>query len=230
LCGTATLGALALFSCSAVRQIQPLEKGESAINVTLGGPVTEYIGDASAPLPLLGIGYNYGLLNKLDIEAGIGVTQLLYRVLQLDAGVNFRPWTALRWRPQLILSPRFQFTLGPMDFSTDLSARLYPALLLTVSWNAGPTLHPYIGIENWWDLQSERDDGAAQENHWLIAPYAGLSFCHKRWQFGAEFRVYTPNLPNTGRAPDNTGFGDYGIIGAFIGVGRTFGGPPQQAP
>jgi len=34
-----------------------------------------------------------------------------------------------------------------------------------------------------------------------------------------------PNLDNDyGRAPTNWGFGDHGIIGFFIGIGRTFGG------
>jgi hypothetical protein len=212
-------GVLMLLNCAAVRQIRPLEPGESAINVSLGGPTTKYIGDAYAPLPLLSIGYNRGLLRCLDLEAGLDLTHTLYGVPKIDAGVNWRPFKAERWRPALIVTPKLHFAT---DFST--AARLYPALSLTGAWHAG-RFYPYLGIENFFELQQERADGLEQENHWLIAPYAGLSIAHKKWQFQVEMRAYTPNLRNDySRGPDNWGFGDYGIIGFFIGIGRTFGG------
>jgi hypothetical protein len=73
-------------------------------------------------------------------------------------------------------------------------------------------------------LQQERDDGVAQEHHWLIAPYLGLSATRGRWQFQVEARVYTPNLNSEyGRCVENLGFGDHGILGVFLGIGRTFG-------
>ncbi len=62
-------------------------------------------------------------------------------------------------------------------------------------------------------------------NHWIIAPYAGLTYSTTRWQYQLEVRWYTPNLDNDlGRAPENWGVGDHGIIGFFVGIGRTFGG------
>lgn len=206
-------------SCSAVRQVVPLEPGENAVHVSLGGPVTQYIGDAYAPLPLLSLGYNRGLTRTLDLEAGFDLTHTLYKVPKIDAGVNWRPWSAERWRPSLIVSPRIHVAT---DFQTDVL--FYPALSLTCAWKAGRVLHPYIGIENFFELQQERDDGLEQENHWLIAPYAGLVAVRGRWQFGLEARVYTPNLDNDyGRGPVNWGFGDNGMIGFFLAVTRTFG-------
>jgi hypothetical protein len=110
------------------------------------------------------------------------------------------------------------------NFSTYV--RFYPVLLLTGAWNPrGGPFYPYLGIENWWELANTREDGLDQQNHWIIAPYAGLTYSKTRWQYQLEVRWYTPNLDNDlGRAPENWGVGDHGIIGFFVGIGRTFGG------
>ena len=94
----------------------------------------------------------------------------------------------------------------------------------------GATWHPYLGIENWFELQQEREDGNPQRHHWIVAPYLGVQLCTpKRWQYGLEMRYYTPNLNHElGRAPGNLGFGDYGILGFFLSVSRGFGGTDRQ--
>ena len=46
---------------------------------------------------------------------------------------------------------------------------------------------------------------------------------NNRWQFQFETRVYIPNLQNTGRPPTYLGFGEYGILGVFLGVNYIFG-------
>lgn len=213
-------GLAALMSCTAVRQVRPLEPGENVVNVSLGGPMTQYVGEAYLPLPLLSLGYNRGLTRSLDLEAGIDLTHTLFSNPKIDAGVNWRLQAPDRWHPAVIVSPRLH---AVSDFKT--AARLYPALSMTWAWSAGPSLWPYLGMEHFFELQWKRDDGQFQQHHWLIAPYAGLALCRRRWQYQLEVRVYTPNLDNDyGRAPENLGFGDRGILGFFLGVGRSFGG------
>jgi hypothetical protein len=214
------VGCMALLSsCAAVRQVRPLAKGESAVNVSLGGPMTNYVGDAFLPAPLLSLGYNYGVLPRMDMEVGLDLTHLLYGVAKVDLGVNWRPWQTLRWRPSLIVSPKLQLAT---DCQT--SVMVNPDLILTAAWNPTPALYPYLGIENWFILDRTRPDGVTQEQHWLIAPFVGLSVYHHRWQYQAEFRILAPNLDNDlYRAPENVGFGDHGIIEIFLGIGRSFG-------
>jgi hypothetical protein len=213
----AAAGLAALMSCTAVRQVRPLAPGENVVNLSLGGPMTKYIGDAFLPLPLLSVGYNRGLTESLDLEAGIDLTHTLFSNPKIDAGVNWRLQQAERWHPAVTVSPRLHFV---SDFKT--AARLYPALSMTWAWQAGTSLYPYLGMENFFELQRERDDGQPQTHHWLIAPYAGLALCRGRWQYQLEVRVYTPNLDND-RAVENLGFGDHGILGFFLGIGRAFG-------
>jgi hypothetical protein len=210
-----------MLSCTAVRQVVPLEPGENAVNVSLGGPMTNYVGDAYLPLPFIGISYNRGILKWLDAEAGLDVTHMLYKNLSLSLGANFRPIGARRWRPALIVSPK-----AHLATNFDTYFRFYPVLGLTGAWNPREgSWYPYVGVENWWELVNDREDGTQQQEHWFFAPYLGLVYNKTRWQYQIEMRVYSPNLDNDyGRAPANWGFGDHGIIGFFLGIGRSFGG------
>lgn len=215
----------ALMSCTPVRQVTPLEPGQSAVHVSLGGHLTNYVGDIQLPLPLLGIGYNRGMLPWLDIEGGIDVTHLLYKNLSMDLGANLRPISTRRWRPALIVSPRAHLAT---DF--DFYFRFYPVLSLTGAWNPREgAFHPYLGLESWWELVNERDDGNEQEHHWIVAPYVGLALVRRKWQYQIECRWYAPNIDNDyGRAPSNFGPGDQGILGFYLGIGRTFGKKAEQ--
>lgn len=209
-----------IFSCSSVRQVKPLEPGQSAVSASLGGPVTQYIGPGYAPLPMLSVGYNRGMREWLDLEVGWHITQFAFGVLQLDGGVNLRPFMPEGLRPGLIVTPKVHVLAGLRDGSF----RAYPQLSLTFPMQPTESLLPYLGIENWFEFHTTREDGLEQPHHWLIAPYAGLALYRGPWHFQLEMRLYTPNLENTGRGPKNIGIGEYGIWGTFVGVGRTFGG------
>jgi hypothetical protein len=184
--------------------------------------MTKYIGEATLPLPWLSVGYNHGILAWLDIEAGLDLTHTLFSNPSVDIGANLRPVSSYRWRPALIVSPTFH-----LASNFDTYFRFYPDLTLTAAWNPREgAFYPYVGVTNWWEFVGEREDGLEQEHHWFFTPYVGLVYARSRWQYQVEMRVYTPNLENDyGRAPENWGFGDYGIIGFFLGIGRTFGGP-----
>lgn len=208
------------YSCSSVRQIRPLDKGESAVTFSLGGPITE-LGDIYSPLPLLSVGYNRGIIGrKLDIEAGLHLTEGLYGVLMLDAGINYRPVLSCGFRPGVIISPKLFFTT---DFS-ESGARLYPDLTLSSYWKVKQNLFLYLGLENWFEVYSERNDGNDQNNHWLIVPFVGINCGNEKLLFQFETRAYTPNLKNTGRPTNNIGFGDNGILGFFVGLNYTIQG------
>ncbi|MBD3322841.1 MAG: hypothetical protein GF350_17210 [Chitinivibrionales bacterium] len=215
----AALSALALFSCAPVRQIRPLHKGESSVHAGLGGPITR-VGEFYVPLPLLSLNYNYGLLEKADIEAGFHATQALFGIMHINAGTNWRPWTPDHFLPGLIVSPAVHFMT---DFRPG-SARVYPVLDLNACWKLLNRHYAYCGIENWFELTAKRGDGLDQEHHWLIAPHIGVSLGVKKWDVIIEGVLYTPNLHNTGRGAENIGAGEYGIFGVFFGAGYRFGG------
>ena len=206
-------------SCSSFRQVRPLEKGESRISLSVGGPFTK-AGNLYIPIPLVSLGYNFGLAEKLDVEVGTNFLALLYGIAHVDAGVNWRPLRPKHHVPGLIISPRmFLMTdFGPWN------TRLYPDLGCTAYWEIRQYRYVYCGLENFFEPDTKRADGNIQQNNWLIAPYAGISLGNKVWQFQFEAKLYTPNLPNDLHTAKNIGIGDYGIIGVFLGVSRSLGG------
>jgi hypothetical protein len=210
----------AAISCSSVRQVRPLDKGESSVGVSLGGPVTQ-VGGPYIPLPLLSVSYHRGIVARtFDIGGALYLTQALYGIMQLEAACNWRPWHGSTWRPGLIVTPRlFLMT----DFSPE-SFRAYPDLGLTLPWEPKEDWFVYTGIESWFEPHQVRDDGNRQPHHWLIAPSLGTVLGRGPWHYQLEVKLYTPNLANTGRPTKNIGIGDHGVWGVFLGIGRTFGG------
>ena len=197
-----------------------MEHGEQSVTFSLGGPITE-LGNVYVPLPLIGLGYNVGLIdNKLDIEVGLNVTEILYGIFNLETGANWRPFLSKGWRPGLIVTPRFFFFTNFLPSSF----KFYPDFALTFPWEVRENWFAYTGIENFFELSKVRYDGNPQKHHWFVVPYLGWSMGNKKWQFQWEWRVYVPNLVNTGKPTKNKGFGDRGIHGVFLGVSRVFGG------
>jgi hypothetical protein len=208
-----------LSSCSSIRQIRPLEPGQSAVNVSLGGPIQKISG-AYMPTPILSAGYNYGLKRTLDLEAGVGLLQAAFGIIHLDLGANWRPLVARGWIPGVIATPKVQL----MTNFKPQSLLVYPEAILTAWWRPTKVLYPYVGIENWIEYHSKRFDGNDQTHHWLFAPYLGLSICKQHWQFQIESRWYTPNIdPILAGATDHFGVGEHGVLGAILGVGYLFG-------
>jgi hypothetical protein len=209
---------LVLISCSPVRSILPLHKGQSAVSVSLGGPITQ-VGAIDAPLPFLCVGYDYGLLEKTDLEAGVNITEAVFGIGNMQAGLNWRPLPALTWRPGFIVSPK----LYVMSNFKPGGFRLYPDLGITAFWELPKRRYYYLGMDNWFEPNHIRDDGAVQGRHWLIAPFLGVDFGSERWRFQTEMKLYAPNVGNQGRPVKNIGAGRKGIFGVFAGVSRYFG-------
>lgn len=210
---------LLALSCSTLRQIRPLAKGESSAAISVGGPITK-VGNSYIPLPLISIGYNYGLVEKLDVEAGINLLSALYGIAEIDAGVNWRPWIARGFIPGLIASPK----LFLLTNFTPASLRVYPDVQIAGYWEPWKYKYVYCGIDNWIEHHQTRDDGSPQTNHWLPAPIVGISLGNRQWQAQCEAKWYVPNLINNTRAVSNIGIGNYGALGVMVGVSRAFGG------
>ncbi len=208
-----------MLSCSSLRQVRPLEKGESRLSLSAGGPFTK-VGNLYIPMPLISLGYNYGVTEKLDAEVGTNIFAMMYGIAHIDAGVNWRPFKPRNYVPGLILSPKI---FGMTDFKPG-DSRIYPDLGFTAYCEITQDRLMDLGLENFFELSTKREDGNKQQNNWLIAPYTGISLGNKIWQFQFEAKLYTPNLPNNLHTAKNLGIGDHGIFGVFLGVSRSFGG------
>jgi hypothetical protein len=216
----ATLAVAILSSCSPVRHVRPLDKGELTATASLGGPFAGQLG--WAPFPMLSLGANYGVLDRFDVEAGWIVTSALFGVCELDGGCNWRPIVPFGARPGLILSPKL---LGTTDFRKG-NSRLWPGAGVTALWQLHKRSFGYIGMDNWFETHAIRYDGNQQAYHWLPLLFIGADYGGSVWQWQLEARWFVPNIDPT-RSPSNpvqtVGINGYGGIGAFFGVSRSFG-------
>ena len=69
-----------------------MEKGEHAINTSLGGPIVNIPGIASIPIPFTSIGYGYVLTNKSVVSGAFCPTAGIYGNFQLSAGYTHELW------------------------------------------------------------------------------------------------------------------------------------------
>lgn len=211
-----------LSSCSSVRRIRPLPKGQMAISGSVGGPLTS-VGDVTIPLPLVSLAVNYGAASRWDLQAGVHLTSAFFGIAHFDAGVNWHPWGSNRFRPGLLVSPKLSFLT---DFSPS-GFRLYPSCAFTGFWEITPRWAIYTGLDNWWELRVLRTDGRPQEHRWLPTLHLGISLCSKKWEYVLESKLFLPGVDNSGRPVKNVGLDQKGMLGFFIGISRAFGGGRQ---
>ena len=218
---TIGLTALAfLASCSSIRHVRPVEKGELTASASFGGPFAGQIG--WAPFPLLGIGANYGVLDKIDAEAGWAVSSALFGVCELEGGCNWRPLAPMNWKPGLIAGARL---LGTTDFQKG-NSRLWPGAGVTLLWRLHPRVYGYCGMDNWFETHTTRYDGNEQQHHWLPVIHYGFDYGGSAWQWQIEGTWYVPNIDPL-QSPSNpvktVSIGGQGSIGVFLGVSHSFG-------
>ena len=214
--------------CTTTRQIKPLEKGESVIHLSLGGPLTK-TSSAVFPLPLIGLGYSYGLLRELDFQTDLHITEFLFRLIHFNVGVNYRPLFANKWAPGLILSghSHFLWKIAPQDKGRlGRNFSFYPDLALTAYWFY-KRHYFYFGWQNWFELRARRNDGLSQQHFWFPTLYLGYHLALKKTVLQFELKWYVPNLDNRNRPMKNIGLGNRGILGIFLGSSFSL---PKIAP
>lgn len=209
-----------LISCASVRHVRPIEKGELTASASFGGPFAGQLG--WAPFPLLSVGANYGIMEKMDAEAGWAVTSALFGVCELEGGLNWRPMVSSGWRPGVIASARM---LGTTDFGKG-NSRLWPDVSVTAIWRLHPRWYYYAGMDNWFETHGTRYDGNEQRYHWLPVIHTGFDYGGNKWQWQIEGKWYVPNIDPL-KSPSNpvqvVSIGGYGSFGVFIGVNHSFG-------
>jgi hypothetical protein len=82
---------IVLVSCTAVNQVRTVGKGNSAVEISLGGPMFTNLGGAM-PVPNILTGYRYGVRRDMDISAVINITGLIMPgVFDVITGVHWIP-------------------------------------------------------------------------------------------------------------------------------------------
>ncbi|MEL6672747.1 MAG: hypothetical protein AAFR61_11170 [Bacteroidota bacterium] len=219
------LGLLWQSGCAPSRIVRPLERGQSAVNGHLGGPMTQ-VDSLSFPLPLTSIGMAYGLSDQLTAYGHLHLTAASFRTLQLDAGVTYGFSRPFRLRPGISVSPSLNFMAAPrVDQDTEerlLGGRLYPQLDAHLWWEYGRKRHVlYTGLSNWFELRGLRAHEEVQPQRWIPSIMLGHTFTGYRWDITLEARQIAPHISNENLVVNWQSItGGKGATGLYIGFIR----------
>jgi hypothetical protein len=208
-----------LFSCAPTQFVVPLEKGEHAVNASLGGPLVDIPGIATIPIPFTSLGYGYGLTEKSTISGALYPTAALYGNFQLSAGYTRELWKKNRMN----ISAKAGF-----DYMIDVyekNQRIWPQLDANFSFthqnlpDKGKRKLVYAGFSNWFELNTIKAHEESQSSFLFFNPHLGYQMKKNNWAFHFELAFLAPNLRNDKVVLDYKSiFGNRGATGIYFGL------------
>jgi hypothetical protein len=209
---------ITITSCAPSRFVKPLDKKQSAANISLGGPLIKY-GSATIPIPFLTADYGYGIDSTLTAFASFNITSALYGNFQMEIGATKQLIYQKKYFPALSTT----IQINPIFRNKD-AFKIYPQIDLNLFWEYGKRKNYfYLGASNWFELSKKRTLGESQQNHWMFSPVLGHSFNGKKWNVNIEAKVIALNLSNEKIVVDYvTPLKTRGAFGIYLGYTRKF--------
>ncbi len=215
-----------LYSCAPARYVKPLDKGQHALQVNLGGPIAKVPGIGVIPMPLSTVGYGYGLKEHLTLFGNLHTTSLLFGVGQVDLGAAYRCWT--RKNMGITLQPTLNvavdFYTGANRFWPQLDANYYwdYAELRTKAKNGKgfqKIRSVYAGLSNWFDPYLTESQGRANEQVWIPSIQIGHLWQKNQWVYQFEAKLLAPIYSNEDIVVNYpSAFGNQGALGAYFSI------------
>ncbi|MCB9744211.1 MAG: hypothetical protein H6740_16555 [Alphaproteobacteria bacterium] len=160
-----------LAGCAGMNNARPLEQGQHAVGLTLGGPMLEFAG-APIPLPNAIAQGRHGLPalagRPTDMHYGLNLTGLAFGVAHVHVGAAHLLLPQRGGVPALSVADRVHFATNVFDPRKELEARGawgLNELELTASWAPRGQLL-YLGLNDALDFTSPR---------LLLSPFAGVA-------------------------------------------------------
>jgi len=216
-CSCAVLAAIVLLTtgCGTMNAVRALDKGESALAVSLGGPVTRFAGQ-DIPLPYAVARYRYGLTDRLGLSAGGHLLLPVLGDIGLDAGVSYQVLKQNGWVPECGISGGLTGMFGPLDSAGE--ARAFPDLSASASWLFGNRAHAYLGVQSMYQFRLKPYVVFAPVVGAEVRLFRGLSLTLEgKWYAPTE--LTKPRVVNF-RIP----IAEHGAVGFVLGVNYLFGG------
>jgi hypothetical protein len=186
-------------SCSTMNGARPLEPGEHAVGVTLGGPLIDVPNIGTLPMPHATIEGRHGIVHRFDVNYGLHVLPLVFGVAGAHVGGTFllAPEKG-GGLPALAVAQRVYGFTNRLDGRDPESARgdwFLSQTELTASWRVAdqlfygglagyvpilqpkPYLAPFVGVE----LRPFVDWARIQVEARWIAPYVNTRFGVVDW-------------------------------------------------
>ena len=228
------IGIITLSACGPSRFVVPLDKGEQAVAVSVGGPVVNVPGIASIPLPMSSVTYGKGVQDGMTFYGSWFTTAALFGTFQFDAGMTKRLWEAKRKKHGVTTSVGLNFAADIFEWNT----KFWPQVDFNYYWKynyrdqiqddllTGGTPKAnfaYAGIGTWYELSRFRAHGEPQEMFVLPMLNLGHDFNWNKWSLKTEVKFIAPFTSNENVVLDYRSLtGDFGATGLYFGITRRF--------
>lgn len=201
-----------IFGCGTVPSVRPIGKGERAVTLSSGGPITKISG-ITMPIPYAVARYRQGVSEKMDVHVALHPTMLLLANLGIDIGVTRRLVQPSGWRPSVSLEGSIYGFYHHPELS---SIRAYPELTVLSSYETGWRRQLlYFGVQNM--FQASRPYIVSVPLVGFETPFFG------RIVLNAEGKWYAPMEGSDDRAVDYTVRPlDHGALGMALGATYRF--------
>jgi hypothetical protein len=199
--------AAALIGCSAGAPVRVLEKGQTTITASLGGPIVPQ----SSPvgfIPYATAGAAHGLDSALTFHGNVHLLMAAFTVVGLDAGASYRVMEGQGAVPEITAAGRLLFFT---DFYAWSSTRLYPDVAVNASWEVAPRTLVYAGTHATFQ---------PSPFEWFLSPMAGVQFLiSDQVSLHGELIWQAANVDTRyGVFEGQSSIGGQGSFGGFIGM------------
>ncbi len=209
---------LLAISCAPSRFVKPLEKGQKAINVHLGGPLIGFAG-TTIPIPFTSVTGGYGLKENLTVFASIHTTALAFRVFETDIGIVKQLMAQKGYAPAITITPVINMAFDGWEYNF----KFWPQIDINAYWHYKQKRNFfYIGLGNWFELSTNKAHNEKQLVHWIYNPHLGHTFVRNKWDYNLEVKYLAPTTERTPNVVDYKGFGSTGAVGVYFSVTRKF--------
>jgi hypothetical protein len=203
---------IAAVRCGTVTAVTPLNRGESALNVSLGGPVANVSG-MNIPLPYAVARYRYGLTDQAGIYAGVHLLAAGLGLAGFDFGFSYHFLQQQGWIPTVGAIAGVTALIKPGD-----GEAMFPQLDLVASYHLGDRFTTYFGSQSMYQLQTSPNV--------VLAPFVGGGFkVSDQFSLNLEAKWYAPTEETH---PRNVNYSlpiaNHGAVGFVLGANWLFGG------
>ncbi len=205
------------FSCSPVRLVKPLQKGEKAMGSNLGGPIINFAG-APIPLPYTAAFFAKGITDKTSAFGGLHLTALAFGVMQLEVGACRQLWANQSKTLGLSVSPAMHFAVDRWDWNF----RFWPQIDCQLYRTFANQSFIYAGVGNWFEPTRMRPHNEMQEKFWFMHPQFGYRWGKHKWNYGIESKWVGSGLANKPNVADYIGIDGKGALGVYFSIMKKF--------
>lgn len=197
-------------ACGTARPVAPLGVGETALAVSLGGPLLRTFG-VVIPTPILDVSVARGLSDRWAATAALDVTAAAYGNLHLQPGAVYFPVVGQD-------GPTVGLAGSVHVITTRADVLVAPHLGATAAWRLADGLRGYLGA----DAAVAMATGGGKTRI-IAGPLLGAELARGRARFGVELKWLAPNYDTTPTAPGWVSPGGRGYLSVLLAAGYHWG-------